>query len=322
MRKRSVYTAVFFFFLLELFLPLVITNYWALRIVMFANIFVIFAITSDILFGYTGLVTFGQSLFFGGAGYVAGLLSLNFGLPLFLCMGAGCAAALILGFLIGYICLRLKGPYLGVVTLICPLVVMTILHLSPTYLGGDNGIAGFAQLAGGSLHSQFYIVLLVTLASLLITLKLARGNFGLILKTVREDETGAEAAGINTTRYKVLAFAYSGVFGGLAGTLYVHIMGSVAPTTLSPHYAMFPLLMIYLGGASSVVGPAIGAYVITYLDLYLLAFPYLRVIIYALIIITVLRFLPGGLMAIPGEVRRSRLWRSSRSPASPRISVD
>lgn len=322
MRKRLVYWVVFLFFILELFFPLIITDYWTLRIVMFANIFVIFAITSDILFGYTGLVTFGQSLFFGGAGYAAGLLSLNFGLPLILCIVAGCATALIFGLFIGYICLRLKGPYLGVITLICPLVLITILHLSPTYLGGDNGIAGFAQIAGGSLHSQFYIVLIVTLASLLITLKIARGNLGLTLKAIREDETGAEAAGINTTKYKVLAFAYSAVFGGLAGTLYTLIMGSVAPTTLSPHYAIFPLIMVYLGGASSIIGPAIGAYVITYLDLYLLAFPYLRVIIYAGIIIIVLRFLPGGLMAIPIEIRRFKKWLSSRSQGSPKISVD
>jgi branched-chain amino acid transport system permease protein len=119
----------------------------------------------------------------------------------------------------------------------------------------------------------------------------------------------------------VIAFAYSGVFGGLAGALYVHIMGSVAPTTLSTHYAMFPIMMIYLGGASSIVGPAIGAYVITFLDLYLLAFPYLRVIIYAAIIIFVLRFLPGGLMAIPEGVRRLKKWRFSKSEGSPNISA-
>ncbi len=316
MKKNGIYIAVLIFFVLELFFPLFIKNYWSLRIVMFANIFVIYAISSDLLFGYAGLVTFGQSLFFGGAGYTAGLLSLNFGLPLILCIAIGCAVALVLGLFIGYICLRLKGPYLGVITLICPLVLMTILHLSPTYLGGDNGIAGFAQLAGGNLHSQFYIVLAVTLASILITLKLARGNLGLILRAIREDENGAEAAGLNTTKYKVIAFAYSGVFGGLAGALYVHIMGSVAPTTLSPHYAMFPIMMIYLGGAASIVGPAIGAYVITYLDLYLLAFPYLRVIIYAAIIIIVLRFLPGGLMAIPDGIRRLRKWRFSKSEES------
>jgi branched-chain amino acid transport system permease protein len=321
MRKNSLYAAIFFCFLLELTFPLVISDFWTLRIIMFANIFVIFAVSSDLLFGYTGLVTFGQSLFFGGAGYVAGLLSLNFGLPLIVCMIAGCIFALLAGILIGYICLRLKGPYLGVTTLIAPLVLMTVLHLSPTYLGGDNGIAGFAQLAGGSGRWQFYIVLLLTLGSVFITLILAQGNLGLRLKTIREDEAGAEAAGINTTKYKVIAFAYSGLFGGLAGTLYVHIMGSVAPTTLSPHYAMFPIYMIYLGGASSIVGPAIGAYVVTFLDLYLLAFPYLRVAIYAVVIIIVLRFLPGGFMAIPSEIRRFKLWRSLRSQASRNISA-
>jgi len=181
---------------------------------------------------------------------------------------------------------------------------MTIVHTSPTYLGGDNGIAGFAQIAGGSLLRQFYIVLIVATACLFITLMLAWGNLGLILKTIREDEAGAEAAGINTTKYKMLAFIISGVFAGLAGTLYTLIMGSVAPTTLSPHYSILPIVMLYLGGASSIVGPAIGAYIVTFLDLYLLAFPYLRILIYAGIIIVVLRFFPGGLMAIPQGIRR------------------
>jgi branched-chain amino acid transport system permease protein len=321
MRKRIVYLGLFLFFILELFFPLIISDYWTLRIIMFSNIFVIYAISSDLLMGYTGQVTFGQSFFFGGAGYMSGLLSLNFGLPLIFCIVAGCIIAFIFGLFVGYICLRLKGPYLGVVTLICPLVLMTIVHISPTYLGGDSGIAGFAQIAGGSLLGQFYIVLIVTTASFFFTLILAQGNLGLILKTIREDESGAEAAGVNTTKYKVLAFTISAVFGGLAGTLLVHTTGSVAPTVLSPHYSILPLIMLYLGGASSIVGPAMGAYFITFLDLYLVAFPYLRVIIYAAIIIIVIRFFPGGLMTIPREIRRFIKWLSSRSQDSLKISV-
>jgi branched-chain amino acid transport system permease protein len=305
----------------ELILPLLSSDYWTLRIIMFANVFVIYAITYDLLAGYTGLISFGHSLFFGGAGYVSGLISLNLGWPLIVCVVAGCIASLIFGLLLGYICLRLRGPYLAVVTLICPLVMMTILHLSPTFLGGDNGIAGFAQLAGGSLIGQFYTILLVTMVSLVIILWLARGDLGLVLKAIREDELGAEAAGINTTKYKVLAFVISGVFAGLAGTLYVHAMGSVAPTTLSPHYSILPVIMIFLGGAASIVGPAIGAYVITLLDLYLIAFPYIRVIIYAAIIVAVLRFIPGGLMAVPAEIRRYMKWRSLTSEGSIKTSA-
>lgn len=320
--KKPIYLIIFLSFILELFFPLLISDYWTLRIIIFANIFVIYAITYDLLAGYTGLISFGHSLFFGGAGYMSGLLSLNFGLNIFLAILAGCLTALVFGWSLGYVCLRLKGPYLGVVTLICPLILITVVHLSPSILGGDNGIAGFAQLAGGSLIGQFYIVLIVTVISLFTILLIAQGKLGIIFKTIREDETGAEASGINTTKYKILVFVISGVFAGLAGTLYVHVMGSVAPTTLSPHYSMLPLIMIFLGGASSIVGPVIGAYAITLLDLYLLAFPYVRVIIYAAIIILVLRFFPGGLMALPKEIGRFKKWLSSRSGDSLRISAD
>ncbi len=302
-RMPSVYGLVLLCFLVELLFPVVVRDEWSIRIVVFANIFVIYAVSYDLLAGYAGLISFGHSLFFGGAGYVSALISLNAEWPLLLCLAIAWVSAPAMALFVGYVCLRLKGPYLAVVTLVFPLVLITLLHLSPRVLGGDDGIAGFATLADGSLHTQFYIVLLVTAASVLAILGLARGNLGLILKTIREDEIGAEAAGINTTKYKILAFVISGGFAGLAGTLYAHIMGSVAPTTLSPHYSILPVIMISLGGASSIVGAALGAYAITLLDLYLLAFPYVRVIIYAAIIIAVLRFFPGGLMAILGKIR-------------------
>lgn len=302
-KSSTIYVATALFFLLQLVLPLVVDE-WTLRIILFANIFVIYAASYDLLAGYTGLVSFGHSLFFGGAGYVSGLLSLNLGLPLLACLIAALIAALVTALGVGYISLRLKGPYLAVVTLVFPLVLANIVHLSPRYLGGDDGIAGFDLLGEGSLQTQFYIVLFVTLAATLIILWLARGDFGLILKTVREDELGAEAIGINTTKYKVLAFVISGGFAALAGTLYTHIMGSVGPTTISLNYSILPVIMMALGGASSIVGAMLGAYVITLLDLYLQALPYVRVLIYAAIIIAVLRFFPSGLIGL-----LKRIWR-------------
>jgi branched-chain amino acid transport system permease protein len=303
-RKSSmIYVATAVFFLFQLVLPLVVDE-WTLRIILFANIFVIYAASYDLLAGYTGLVSFGHSLFFGGAGYVSGLLSLNFGLPLLACLLVAWIAALVTALGVGYISLRLKGPYLAVVTLVFPLLLANIVHLSPQYLGGDDGVAGFDLLVGGSLQTQFYIVLFVTLAAVLVILRLARGDFGLILKTVREDELGAEAAGINTTKYKVLAFVISGGFAGLAGTLYTHIMGSVGPTTISLHYSILPVIMMALGGASSIVGAMVGAYVITLLDQYLQALPYVRVLIYAAIIVGVLRFFPGGLIGVFKNFRK------------------
>jgi branched-chain amino acid transport system permease protein len=302
-KSSTIYVATVLFFLLQLVLPLVVDE-WTLRIILFANIFVIYAASYDLLAGYTGLVSFGHSLFFGGAGYVSGLLSLNWGLPLLACVIAALIAALVTALGVGYISLRLKGPYLAVVTLVFPLVLANIVYLSPRYLGGDDGIAGFDLLGEGSLQTQFYIVLFVTLAATLVILRLARGDFGLILKTVREDELGAEAIGINTTKYKMLAFVISGGFAALAGTLYTHIMGSVGPTTISLNYSILPIIMMALGGASSIVGAMLGAYVITLLDLYLQALPYVRVLIYAAIIIAVLRFFPSGLIGL-----FKRIWR-------------
>jgi branched-chain amino acid transport system permease protein len=306
LRQRPLYAFLLVCCVIEAALPFAIDDDWTVRIILFANIFVIYAASYDLLGGYAGLISFGHSLFFGGAGYVSGLISLHTAWPLLLCLALAWVAAPLMAFGVGYLCLRLKGPYLAVVTLVFPLVVINILHLSPRVLGGDDGIAGFALLVDGSLRAQFYLVLAVTALSLAVILALAQGSFGLRLKTIREDELGAEAAGIHTTKYKILAFVVSGGFAGLAGTLYAHIMGSVAPTTLSPHYSILPVIMMSLGGAGSVIGAIIGAYVITLSDLYLLAWPYVRVIVYAAIIISVLRFFPGGLMAVPAKIREMR----------------
>jgi len=302
-RSSRIYAMTAAFFLLQTTLPL-LADEWTLQIIIFTNVFVIFAASYDLLAGYAGLISFGHSLFFGGAGYVSGLLSLHLGWPLLACLIPAWITALIAALGVGYISLRLKGPYLAVVTLVFPLVLANIVHLSPQYLGGDDGIAGFDLLANGSLRIQFYIVLFVTLVATLAVLRLARSDFGLILQTVREDEMGAESIGINTTKYKVLAFVISGGFAALAGTLFTHIIGSVGPTTISLHYSILPVIMMVFGGASSIIGSVIGAYVITFLDLYLQALPYVRVLIYATIIITVLRFFPSGLMGLLKKIRR------------------
>ena len=200
--KMPIIRNIFVIFILELIIPFIIEDQWMIRIILFANIFVIYAIAFDLLAGYAGLVSFGHSLFFGGAGYMSALLSLHLGLPLLLCIFAGCISAFLMSLILGYVCLRLKGPYLAVATFICPLTLISIVNLSPTFLGGDNGIAGFAQIADGSLIAQYHIILGVTLASFIVVIMLARGNTGLLLKTIREDDIGAEAAGIYPRRLR------------------------------------------------------------------------------------------------------------------------
>jgi branched-chain amino acid transport system permease protein len=278
--------------------PLFVENPWLIRIVTLGSIFAMFAVSWDLLGGYAGQINLGHALFFGASGYASGLLNLSYGVPIPLGIAAGTVIAVVSAFVLGVPCLRVRGPYLGIVTLVVPLVVVNVVFAFPAELGGDSGIGGFAVLANGSILGQFYLCLAAATATAVIMLRLARGNIGLILKAIRDSEPGAESAGVDTTKYKLVAFALSAMFAGIAGGLYVHVMGSLGPVILGTQVGFLPIIMTYVGGAGTIVGAFVGGFLITILDEYMLVFPYLRILIWAGAIIVVLRFLPGGILGL------------------------
>lgn len=271
-------------------------NMWVLRILLVCNIFALFAVSWDLVGGFLGQISLGHALFFGGAAYVSSLLNLHFGIPLIVSMVLGVLSAVIFALILGLPTLRLKGPYLSVVTLVTPMVFIAVIYMYPVELGGDCGFAGFQSLANGDLKTQFIIILAVVLISVLLILKLTNSDFGLILKAIREDDFAAEAAGLNITKYKLMNFIISGVFAGLSGVLFVHFQGAVAPAMLEGTNSILPIMMTMIGGIGTVVGPIIGSYVITFCNEYLIKQPEFRIIIYSVITILILRFSPAGIM--------------------------
>jgi len=271
-------------------------NLWVLRILLICNIYALFAVSWDLVGGFIGQISLGHALFFGGAAYVSALLNLHFGIPLILSMISGVLSAIIFALILGLPTLRLKGPYLSVVTMITPMVFIAIIYMYPVALGGDCGCTGFQSLANGDLKTQFFIILAVVLISVLLILKLTNSNFGLILKAIREDDFAAEAAGLNITKYKIINFIISGIFAGLSGVLFVHFQGAVAPTMLEMTNSILPIMMTMIGGIGTVVGPIIGSYVMTFCNEYLVKQPEFRIILYSVIAILILRFSPAGIM--------------------------
>jgi branched-chain amino acid transport system permease protein len=267
---------------------------WMLRILLICNIFALFSVSWDLVGGFIGQISLGHALFFGGAAYVSALFNLHFGIPLIVSMISGVLSAVIFALVLGLPTLRLKGPYLSVVTLVTPMVFISIIYMYPVELGGDCGFTGFQSLANGDLKTQFIITLVVVLISILFMLRLTKSDFGLILKAIREDDFAAEAAGLNITKYKIVNFIISGIFAGLAGVLFVHFQGAVAPAMLDG--SMMPIMMTMIGGIGTVVGPIIGSYVITFCNEYLIKQPEFRIIIYSVITILILRFGPEGIV--------------------------
>ncbi len=287
------------FFLLVFVLPAVTKDPYILRILIFTNIFVIFAVSWDFLSGYTGQVNFGHALFFGVAAYTAGMLNHYFGLQPWATIPVGAIAAVIIGVLTCFPALRLRGPYLSLVTLAFPLILLAIIKAFPDITGGEHGISGLARLSESRV-TEYYITVIVMTVSVLIMWKLTDAKSGLvrtgiILHAIREDEIAARATGINTINYKILAFAIGGFFAGIAGALYTHVMRIAGPSTLEMTLSFNAVIWCVFGGIVSIYGAVFGVYFLYPLLEGLRVMPEIRFLVFAAIIIAVLLFMPEGI---------------------------
>jgi branched-chain amino acid transport system permease protein len=296
--------AIIFFVFLFLIPAFQSHNYY-MYVLTIANLYVIFAVSWDLLSGYSGQVNFGHALFFGVGAYSVGLLHKYLGwqpwatIPVATLIATGVGAATALP------ALRLRGPYLSLLTMAFPLLLLGLVMSFRSITGGEFGISGTPALAGGIRVHQYYICLAVMTAAVLIMWKLtdARSKFvrtGLIFHAIREDEIAARASGINTINYKILAFAIGGFFCGLAGALFAHIQPNVSISVLSLTLSFQAIIFVVFGGIVSIYGAIIGVYVL-YAGLQFLGgagqnfvgqHTYL---IMAIVVILVLLFMPEGI---------------------------
>ena len=212
---------VLIFFAALLLFPILIKDPYLLRILTLASIFAIFAASWDLLSGFTGQMNFGHALFFGVSSYTAALLNLHFNIPPWGTIPLGALAAVLAGLVIGIPCLRLRGTYLALTTLAFPIILMGIVFALPDITGGELGLSGLDRLAKSRVVA-FYITVVLMIALVVTMWKITDSNTGIIFHAIREDEVAVRAAGINTTRYKLLAFCLSGFFAGIALSL-IHI---------------------------------------------------------------------------------------------------
>ena len=287
-------------FLVLLFLiPLFTQQPYILRTLIYANMFVIFAVSWDFISGYTGQINFGHALFFGVAAYTTALLNTHLGWQPWATIPIGALGAVIAGVLMCLPALRLRGPYLSLVTLAFPLILLGIIFSFTDFTGGELGISGLDRISE-SKTVDFYISALVMIVSVFIMWKLtdARSSLvrtGLIFHAIREDEIAARASGINTIRYKLLAFAVGAFFAGIAGGFYAHFMRIAGPSTLELALSFQAIIWTVFGGIVSIYGPFVGVYLLYPLMEFLRVIPEVRYIIFAGIVILILLFMPEGI---------------------------
>jgi len=286
---------VFLFSLVLLLLPVFTQDPYLLRILILTSIFAILAASWDLLSGFTGQMNFGHALFFGVGAYTAALLNLHAHLPPWGSIPLGALGAVLSGLIIGIPCLRLRGTYLALTTLAFPIILMGIVFALPGITGGELGISGLERLARSRV-ANYYIAVVIMLVVCTIMWKITNSNTGIIFHAIREDELAVRSAGINTTRYKLMAFCLSGFFAGIAGGLYAHFMRIAGPSTLEVSMSFQVVIWAVFGGIVTIYGP-IGAVFILYPLLEFFRFwPEYRTLMFAIVILLILLYMPDGLL--------------------------
>jgi len=283
------------FFIVLLGLPLITQDPYIVRIVILTSIFAILAASWDLLSGFTGQMNFGHALFFGVGAYSSALINLHAHISPWGSVPLGAVVAVLAGLIVGIPCLRLKHTYLALTTLAFPIILTGIIFALPQYTGGEFGLSGVTRFTN-SLIGNYYLHVVTMLVMAVIMWKITDSNTGIIFHAIREDELAVKASGINTTRYKLLAFSLSGFFAGIAGGLYAHYMRIAGPSTLEVSMSFMVVIWAIFGGAATIYGP-IGAVFILYPLLeFFRIWPEYRTMIFAAIVLVILLYMPEGLI--------------------------
>ena len=231
-------------------------------------IFGLFAVGLNVLFGYTGLLSFGHAAFLGVGGYLTGISMLSFGLPWWLALPIGVAASAVVGLVMGWLAIRTRGIYFSMVTLALAQCVYFIFYKAERWTGGENGLRGIkiepVQVGGLTFDllnplTKYYFILAFVALALWFVSRLLASPFGAVMETIRENEKRAAACGFDVARSKLLAFVLSAAICGLAGGLRaLHL--SIVPID-SLHYLTSgqAIMMCLLGGMGTFFGPFVGA---------------------------------------------------------------
>jgi branched-chain amino acid transport system permease protein len=275
-----------------------------------------FVMAWDVVSGYTGQISFGHSVFFAVGGFTSALLNLNYGLTPFLSIPAGVVLATVVGLLVGIPVLRLRGPYLSLVTLILPLVMLQMFNIfSETFtgLGSPDPLFGIVVTRNesgavvGALE-QYYLGFVLFLLVLMILLAVTRSDAGRVFTAIRESEDAVDAAGLNPAKFKIFAFALSAGIGGFAGATFVHTVGTADTQSLLVLTVNIEIIIAaIIGGMGTIVGAALGGmFFFIAAELFSgvgVTVPLigqtvgdLSLVLFALLSLLLIYFLPGGLL--------------------------
>ncbi|MDF2521190.1 MAG: branched-chain amino acid transporter permease [Clostridia bacterium] len=265
-----------------------IDSYIFLNIVLI-GINIILAVSLNLITGFTGQFSLGHAAFMSIGAYTSGILTAKLGLPFWVGILGAALLAAVAGIIIGIPTLRLKGDYLAIATLGFGEIVK-IIGLNTDYIGGATGLNDIPRY---TTWTWLYFCVVVTVLLISNFIKSYKGRACI---SIGEDEIAAEAMGVNTTYYKVLAFTLGSFFAGIAGALYANYFYFIKPDSFGFMKSIDILVIVVFGGMASIKGSILGAVLLSLISLFLQGIPELRMVVYAVILFLIMVYRPQGII--------------------------
>ena len=290
-------------------IPQVVTNKYYMNILIMSGIWSIVALSLNLILGYTGQANLAHGAFFGIGAYASALMMLKLNINFWLALPLAAAIAGFFGFLIGLPALRTRGSYFAIGTLCFNIIVTLIVDRWEGLTEGARGLMGIpgpspiplpwgGEIAFKTMAAQYYLVLFFLFLTIFASRRIMQSLVGRTFRAVRGNEELAEAIGIHAMRTKILSFTVSCFFAGVGGALYATYIGFLSPELTDYHVSFDALVYVMIGGVGTLIGPVIGTLLIVTIPETLHIAAESRLLIYGLILIVMIIYLPRGIVGL------------------------
>jgi len=286
--------------------PLIQRNPYILHMMIMVFIWICLGQSWNLLGGYTGQVSFGHATFYGIGAYSAGLLYFHYKISTWYGMILGPMMAMVFAIPLGLICFRLRGAYFA----LAMLAFAEVLRLVTTnWISFTNGSVGILIVPIAGKIFYYYMALALAAVSFYVIYRVVNSKWGYYFVAIREDQDAAESMGINTAKYKLFSLLISAFFTGLTGAFYMNYMAFIDPHVVFSlvDVSIMMILVVMLGGAGTLYGPAIGAVIMVILsEVFRSYFGHANLLILGILIIFIIVFIPDGVIEIRRLLKRKK----------------
>jgi branched-chain amino acid transport system permease protein len=295
-------------------LPLVLRNNYYLSVLIIIGLNTILALGLNLLMGYAGQISLGHAAFFGLGAYTSGILTTSYNVHPIAALVIALVFVGVVAYIVGVPSLRLRGYFLGMATLGFGIIVSILLKEMSFITQGPSGFRGIPEFSAfgfvfDSDLKYYYLIWTCTIIILMLSANIINSRIGRALRAIHTSESAAGSLGVNIQSYKLAIFVLSALYASLAGSLYAHFIGFISPSSFGFHKSIVLVTMVVVGGMASVWGAIFGASVLTLLPELLMVFEDYEIVVYGLILMLIMIFLPEGLTRGVVERIKGRISR-------------